>query len=68
VSANGDAEAERFNGYAADDEDGALRRAGKEHQRSGGEKKSGWHDQQSGIFHPISLTRPCAGGSSETMA
>jgi hypothetical protein len=59
VPAHRDAESESLNGQATDHEGRPRARRGKEHERGDGEKKSGWHDQQSGVFHLRSfLIRP----------
>jgi hypothetical protein len=53
VSANGDDQAEGFDGEAAEDESAAGGRVGggEQHQGGDGEKETGWHDQQSGKLH-----------------
>ncbi len=47
-----------------------ARRVRKQHQRSKGEKESGWHHQQSGVFHHVFLAvplRPRTGGEMRRM-
>jgi hypothetical protein len=56
VAANGNHEAENFNREAAEDEDGSLSRLREQHQRSDGEEESGWHHQQSRIFHGVTVS------------
>jgi len=56
VAAHGDDESEGLNGEAAEHESCALGGCGKEHERGYGEKESGWHNQQSGVFHGRSLS------------
>jgi hypothetical protein len=55
VAAHGYGEAEGFNAEPAEHEDGAGQGSGKEEERGDGENESGWHDQQSGVFHGLSL-------------
>jgi hypothetical protein len=55
VSAHGNDESDAFDSQAADHEDGTLHWIGEEHERGNGEKESGWHDQQSGVFHGYSF-------------
>jgi hypothetical protein len=57
VAAYGDDQSEGLNGEAADHEGRSRGWRGKEHECGYGEKESGWHDQQSGVFHGLSLSR-----------
>jgi hypothetical protein len=71
VPANGHAQAERFNRQAAHHEDGTLCGGGKQDQSGYGKKKSGGHDQQSGIFHGLLfefLSKPFRRDGSERQA
>jgi hypothetical protein len=56
VAAHGNGESEGLNGKAADHESCALGGCGKQHKRGDREEKSGWHNQQSGVFHGHSFS------------
>jgi hypothetical protein len=56
VAAHGDNESEALDGQAAEHKGRPLHGIGKEHERGDGKKESGWHDQQSGVFHLRSLS------------
>jgi hypothetical protein len=56
VTANRDDQAEGFHGDSAEDERGSRGWGWKEHKRGNREEKTGWHDEQSGIFHSLSLS------------
>jgi hypothetical protein len=51
VPAHRDTKAQTLDRQAADDKGRPRHRVGKEHQRGYGEKESGWHHQQSSVFH-----------------
>jgi hypothetical protein len=55
VSADGNDEANRFDGQGTKNKGGTRRGPREEHERGNGEKESGWHDDQSGEFHCLSL-------------
>jgi hypothetical protein len=55
VAANGNPQAERFDGQATEDKSRPRRGRGEEDERGYREKESGWHDQQSGVFHGLSF-------------
>jgi hypothetical protein len=51
VTPDGDSQAHHFHGQAAQDKGSARRLVGEQHDRCEGEKESGWHHQQTGVFH-----------------
>jgi hypothetical protein len=51
VPAHCDNQSQELNCQTADDESRPRDWVGKEHQRGHCEKESGWHDQQSSVFH-----------------
>jgi hypothetical protein len=55
VAAHGYGQSQSLDRQAADDEDRSRRGGGKQDKRGDGEKESGWHDQQSGVFHRLSF-------------
>jgi hypothetical protein len=55
VSTDRNDEADDFDGQSTENESGTRRGARKEHERGDGEKESGWHDDQSGELHGLSL-------------
>jgi hypothetical protein len=59
VSAHGDRQPEALDGQAAERKDAAPGGVRKQDESGDGEKESGWHDQQPGIFHGFSF-RFCA--------
>jgi hypothetical protein len=62
VAANGDPQAERFDGQSADHEGRPRCGCGEEDECGDREKESGWHDQQSGVSHGLSFFGPLHGG------
>jgi hypothetical protein len=62
VAADCDRQAHGFNSKPAQDECDPPRGVRKEQDGGNGQKKSGWHNQQSGIFHDSSLTWYCMTG------
>jgi len=56
MTANRDGEAEGFDGEAAENEGRPWDRSGEQHDGGYGEKESGWHDEQSRVFHDLSLS------------
>jgi hypothetical protein len=57
VAANGNHQAEDFNGDTAEDEGSTQGWSREEHERGDGEKETGWHHEQSRVFHLLSLSR-----------
>jgi hypothetical protein len=50
-------ETDNFNGERAHNKRGTRLGPREEHERGNGEKESGWHHDQSGEFHSLSLFR-----------
>jgi hypothetical protein len=57
VAANGNHQAEDFNGDTAENEAGTRSGSREKHERGDGEKEPGWHHEQSGVFHLLFLSR-----------
>jgi hypothetical protein len=55
VSTDSNDQANRFDGQGAKNKGGTRRSRREEHERGNGEKESGWHHDQSGEFHRLSL-------------
>jgi hypothetical protein len=56
VSADGDDQAKGFDCEATKYKGGSRGRGWEEHERGNREKETGWHDQQSSVFHSLSLS------------
>jgi hypothetical protein len=55
MAAHGHHKSQALNRQPAEHKGRPLRRGGEEHQRGDGKKESGWHHQQSGVFHLLSF-------------
>jgi hypothetical protein len=55
VSADSYRQSQSLDRQAAEDEGRSRHGGGKQDQRGDGEKESGWHGQQSGVFHRLSF-------------
>jgi hypothetical protein len=56
MAANRDGKAEGLNGESTEDEGRTRCRCGEKHEGGQGEKESGWHDEQSRVFHGLSFS------------
>jgi hypothetical protein len=62
VATYGDGQAHSFNGQTAEDKGGARRGRGKQDDCGDAEQKTGWHNQQSGVFHGPTFQRSMNSG------